>query len=89
MCHQVLSFFYGVIQIDIILNYTIFGKVAKDVHEFDFFSNIGKYVRNPVKILTLLKFGKVYHGYNMNNPYNLPLPSVIVPLVLSKRHNYP
>jgi hypothetical protein len=37
-----------------------FGKVIKKVATFSLLLNFDNYIRNPVKILSLLKFGKVF-----------------------------
>jgi hypothetical protein len=37
-----------------------FSKVAKKVATFSLLPNFGNYIRNPVKILVMPKFGKVF-----------------------------
>ena len=37
-----------------------FGKVAKKITTFSLLPNFDNYIRNPAKILTIPKFGKVY-----------------------------
>ena len=46
-----------------------FSKVAKKVAIFSLLSNFGNYIRNPVKILVMPKFGKVFFfGIKVNRP---------------------